>query len=264
MVCKKLFIILNITISFIANGQVVLPAYQGLQYNDDAFVCGDSSVYDYDGNVYETVLIGEQCWMKENIKATHYADGTLINQYITTSEWGYLANNNTDKGYCYYNNNAGGEAAIFGALYTWAAATNGVSGTAHPSGVQGICPNAWHIPSNAEWKAMEMYLGMTETQANATGWRGTNEGGKLKQIGFSLWNSPNTDATNESGFTALPGSYRTDSGAFATAGSFGNFWMSDESNTTFAWRRTIQYNNGGIYRAIFPKSTGLSVRCVRN
>ena len=120
----------------------------------------EPTLVDYDGNFYQTVQIGNQVWMTENLKVTHYADGTTIPLVTDNTAWGNLDDNNTDKAYCYYNNDANGEGDIYGTLYTWAAAMNGASSSsANPSGVQGVCPTGWHLPSNAEWTELTDYLG---------------------------------------------------------------------------------------------------------
>ncbi len=161
---------------------------------------------DYDGNTYNWIGIGKQAWMAENLKTTRYADGSAIPHVEGTTEWDNLTV--TDKAYCWYNNSTANRDT-YGGLYTWAAAMNGAaSSDANPSGVQGVCPDGWHLPSDAEWKELEMFLGMSQAEADDTGWRGTDEGGKLKEAGTTHWNSPNTGATNESGFTALPGGCR--------------------------------------------------------
>ena len=120
--------------------------------------CG--TVTDIDGNVYNTVKIGNQCWMSENLKVTKYSDGSPIPHVIDPIEWAGIYNKDTNYAYCYYNNNANGEADIYGALYNWAAAMgkNTLSSNSNPSGVQGVCPDGWHLPSNSEWTELENYL----------------------------------------------------------------------------------------------------------
>jgi uncharacterized protein (TIGR02145 family) len=159
-------------------------------------------VIDYDGNTYRTVHIGEQTWMAENLKVTHYADGTAIT--LVESNW-----HSDVEAYCWYANSTTNRDT-YGGLYNWAAAMKGAaSSDTNPSGVQGVCPDGWHLPSDEEWKQLEMHLGMSLEEANASApghyWRGTDEGGKLKENGTSYWSDPNTGATNSSGFTALPG-----------------------------------------------------------
>ena len=228
------------------------------------------TVTDFDGNTYNTVKIGNQWWMAENLKVTKYADGSAIGvgEVTDNTTWANLGDNNTDKAYCYYNNNASNEADTYGALYTWAAAMNGASSsTANPSGVQGVCPTGWHVPSDAEWKELEMQLGMTQAQADGTGWRGTNEGSKLAG-NASLWTNGNLDANAEfgaSGFSGLPGGYRNYvDGAFYIVGSIGYWWSATENSGTQAWDCGLDYNHSDVGRASASKSHGLSVRCVKD
>ena len=138
------------------------------------------------------------------------------------------------------------------------------SSDANPSGVQGICPDGWHLPSDAEWKQLEMYLGMSETDVNSTGWRGTVEGGKLKEAGTTHWADPNAGANNESGFTALPGGRRDYGGSFYIIRYHGYWWSSTEYGTNFAWRRYLRYDYSYVNRDYNFKSMGFSVRCLRD
>jgi len=131
-------------------------------------------------------------------------------------------------------------------------------------GVQGVCADGWHLPTDDEWKTMEMELGMSQAQADEGGWRGTDEGGKLKETGTTHWFSPNTGATNSSGFTALPGGRRTSSGSFGYLGSYGYWWSSSEYSGTFAWRRDLNCGNDQVFRSSNDKAFGFSVRCLKN
>ena len=138
--------------------------------NEISFTTAPSgnTVIDYDGNEYQIVQIGDQEWMAENLKVTHYADGTTIPLVEGTVEWTEL---DTDgKAYCWYENNTSLKDT-YGALYTWPAAMKG----AVNSGVQGVCPDGWHMPSEAEWKVLEMTLGMSQSDVESIGWRGTDE-----------------------------------------------------------------------------------------
>jgi uncharacterized protein (TIGR02145 family) len=222
------------------------------------FTCGTSTLTDFDGNTYNTVQIGEQCWMKENLATTHYADGTVL---VDGTNAGDISNNYTTKYWFVYDNNSANKST-YGLLYTWAAAMNGsVSSSSNPSGVQGVCPAGWHLPSDNEWKQLELALGMTQTQADATGARGTDQGGELKEIGTSHWASPNTGATNQSGFTALPGGSRSYGGSFSYLGDYGNWWTAAE-NTTYVWLRNLYYNSAQVNRYYNLKNIGISVRCL--
>ena len=222
------------------------------------FECGTSTITDNDGNIYNTVKIGSQCWMKENLKTTHYADGTAL---VDGTGVGDISGDFVTKYWFIYQDNNLSNKDIYGLLYTWAAAMNGASGSdANPSGVQGVCPTGWHLPSDAEWKQMEMHLGMSQAEADRKGWRGTDEGGKLKETGTTHWLSPNTGATNESGFSGLPGGYRYSAGPVFNLGYFGYWWSSLED----AFYRDLNYNLTSIYRYDTSKDWGFSVRCIKD
>lgn len=213
-----------------------------------------------DGYTYQTVQIGSQTWMAENLKylPSVVGPGTGSNSEAYCYVYGY-------DGTSISAAKATENYATYGVLYNWTAAMNGAeSSDANPSGVQGICPDGWHLPSDAEWKQLEMYLGMSETDVNSTGWRGTVEGGKLKEAGTTHWADPNAGANNESGFTALPGGDRIDNGYFGYVRSHGSWWSSTEGNTYNAWRRVLNYYYSYVYRLDFTKSLGFSVRCLRD
>jgi len=220
-----------------------------------------STVTDYDGNVYKTVVIGTQTWMTENLKTTHFPDGTEIPLVESTSAWDALST--TDKAYCWYDNSTS-YGDTYGALYTWAAAIHGAeSSDTNPSGIQGVCPDGWHLPSDGEWKQLEMFLGMSPSEADNTSWRGTDEGGKLKETGTTHWYGPNTGATNESGFTALPGGERYN-GSFQNIGLRTALWTATETEGSFAWWRSLVQDNSQVFRSSHYKNDGSSIRCVRD
>jgi len=168
------------------------------------------TVTDIDGNVYKTVKIGNQWWMAENLKVTRYRNGDPIPNITDNHTWVDLSTG----AYCNYNNDIS-NVATYGRLYNWYAVDES----------RNIAPAGWHVPTDDEWKQLEIYLGMSPTEADETHWRGTDEGGKLKETGTTHWYSPNTGATNESGFTALPGGYRV-SGGFSSLGFGAYFWSS--------------------------------------
>ncbi|MCF8373665.1 MAG: fibrobacter succinogenes major paralogous domain-containing protein [Bacteroidales bacterium] len=208
------------------------------------------TVTDYDGNVYNTVSIGDQCWMKENLKATHYSDGTAIPNISDPIAWRVLGDNTFEKAYCFYNNDTSSE---YGALYSWAAAMNGAySSNTNPSGVQGVCPNGWHLPSDLEWTELTDSLGGVAVA-----------GGKLKEFGAIHWNSPNVDATNSSGFTGLPGGGRTsDYGTFVALGASGYWWSTAVTNYVGVWCRRLDNTIAQVARVSYYMSSGFSVRCI--
>jgi Fibrobacter succinogenes major domain (Fib_succ_major). len=213
-----------------------------------------SPITDIDGNTYNTIGIGSQLWMAENLKTTRYADGTFIPLVNTQTTWNAL--NETSKAYCWYNDNISNKD-IYGALYTWAAAMNGAdSSNTKPSGVQGVCPTGWHLPSDAEWIELETYLGGAE-----------NAGGKLKESGTTHWASPNAGATNETGFTALPGGARWISGGFNNINVIGAWWNSSEYDTGsggYSGLRTMNKDQINIGRSSNFGEAGYSVRCLKN
>lgn len=205
------------------------------------------TVTDIDGNTYQTVKIGNQWWMAENLKVTHYRNGDPIPNVTDDTEWDNL----TTGAYCNHDNDAN-NATTYGSLYNWYAGAS-----------RNIAPTGWHVPSDAEWKTLEKYLGMSRSDADDKGFRGTDEGDKLKETGTAHWNSPNTGATNESGFSALPGGYRYYYGDFSGMGESAYFWSSAEYDSTSAWLRYLSYYYSEVFRYKYDKQDGFSVRCVR-
>lgn len=203
-----------------------------------------------DGNEYNWVQIGDQVWMAENLaylpRVNMVADGSEDAAGSYYYVYGYDGTNVADA-------KATDNYATYGVLYNWTAAMDGeASSTTNPSGIQGVCPAGWHLPSYAEWTELTDYLG--ETVA----------GGKLKETGTTHWNSPNTGATNETGFTALPGSYRHPNGPFYYIGYFGYWWSATELNATNAWYRSMFSDLSVVNRSNLVKEFGFSVRCVRD
>lgn len=195
----------------------------------------------FNGYTYSSVVLGNgQEWMAENLRTTSYANGDPIPNIQNGLQWqmityGAWAHNNNDS---YLEN-------PYGKLYNWKA-------VADP---RNVCPTGWHVPSDAEWTVLTDYLG-GESVA----------GGKMKSTGTQYWQSPNTNATNESGFNGLPGGGRNgvDGGGFYGVGSNGNWWSSTERDATSAWPRRLNYNNGDVWRAYTDKGYGFSVRCLRD
>jgi uncharacterized protein (TIGR02145 family) len=211
--------------------------------------CCCPSVIDYDGNVYETVQIGDQCWMMENLKVTHYRNGDPIPSVKDGSVWASL----TSGAWCNYNNN-GGYVEEYGRLYNFYAVNDS----------RKIAPVGWHVPTDAEWKEMEIYLGMTQQDADATGWRGKGQGGKMKEVGTIHWDAPNIGATNESGFTALPGGCRSMYGDFINMGGFAYFWCATMNGPAQAYCRSLYSGSADIARYYNYDELGYSVRCVKD
>jgi len=212
--------------------------------------CIAQTVTDIDGNVYPTVSIGTQVWMKENLRTTRYNNGVLIPNVINPTTWTNIATGAR----CYYNNDSVTNAIVYGALYNWAAAAN--------SG--GICPAGWHVPGENEWNTLEKYLDNT-VDTTVTGLSGTDIGGKLKEAGTAHWTSPNTGATNSSGFNALPGGYRYIYASYTDIGNYGYWWTADDYDASGAWDRLLSYDNNQIYRYYHDKMlSGFSIRCICN
>ncbi|HNW88911.1 MAG TPA: fibrobacter succinogenes major paralogous domain-containing protein [Bacteroidales bacterium] len=194
------------------------------------------TVTDIDGNVYNIVNIGTQVWMAENLRVTKYKDGTAIPLVSNETSWAYL----TSPGFCWYLNNDTTYGDIYGALYNWYAVNTAK-----------LCPAGWHVPRDAEWTELANYLGGLSVA-----------GGKLKETGTEHWASPNTGATNETYFTALPGGSRTADGSFSAMGSFGIFWSTDTVSAAHAKSRALSFNNDDMTSNINLKTQGVSVRCL--
>ncbi len=197
-----------------------------------------STVFDIDDNVYQTVTIGSQVWMAENLKVTHYRNGDAIPNVTDSLTWVGLSTG----AYCNYNNEEG-HIAVYGRLYNWYAVDDS----------RNIAPAGWHVPSDAEWQTLVDYLGGYAIA-----------GGKMKEEGTTHWNDPNTGATNESGFTALPGGDRYTHGNFSNMGHGAYFWSSTEYSSSLAWIRFVCCSLSDIARYNLYKHYGFSVRCVRD
>jgi uncharacterized protein (TIGR02145 family) len=235
----------------------------GLAYgNEVMFRTNDTPVTDIDGNVYPTVKIGEQVWMAKNLAVSRYPDGTLV-PYIPEQEW-WDSLRVDEKGFCYYMN-SNRNRDIYGALYSWSAAVNGQD-SIHPEiePIQGVCPDGWHLPSDGEWKELEMHLGMSDREADGESWRG-DIGGKLKSTGRDFWLIPNEGATNETRFSALPAGDRFPKGEFFNLGYSTFYWTSSNYDTEYAWARGLGYLFDSMYRGHQDaKNFGFSVRCVKD
>ena len=199
----------------------------------------NETVTDIDGNVYHTVTIGTQVWMVENLKTTKYNDGTNVPNVTFNTAWNNLAT----PGYCWYNNNINNKK-IYGALYNWYATSTGK-----------LAPKGWHVPSDEEWTTLVNYLG-GEMVA----------GGKLKEVGTQHWKNPNTNATNESGFTGIASGLRDYVGTFNSEdNTYSAWWSLSSSTSVLAWYRVLSFDRGSIVRSDGAgKSAGFSVRCIKD
>lgn len=192
-----------------------------------------------DGHTYSTVRIGNQWWMAENLIATHYANGDIIPDGTGAGD----ISGETEPEYWFVYNDDLINLATYGRLYTWYTATDS----------RNVCPDGWHVPTNAEWTILTTYLG-GESIA----------GGKLKETGTTHWDSPNTGATNETGFTALPGGFRYGNGSFNYVGGYGNWWSATEYDAAYACTRHLFGSNAGTNMGHTNKEGGLSVRCLQD
>ena len=197
-------------------------------------------VYDIDGNIYHTVIIGNQIWLAENLKTTKYNDGTPVPLVTDNTGWIKLIT----PGYCWYDNDIARKDP-YGALYNWYAVHSG-----------NLCPTGWHVPSDSEWTTLTDFLGGESTA-----------GGKLKETGTIHWDSPNTGATNESGFSALPGGFRGAQGIWYNIGYWGQYWTSTSPYESVAYYRMMASDSEGVDNGkgnAIQRLCGLSVRCIMN
>jgi len=204
---------------------------------------GVQTITDIDGNAYHSVTIGTQTWMVENLRTTKYRNGETIPYVTDNTSWAAL----TTGAYCDYNNTPS-NSITYGKLYNWYAVNDS----------RNIAPSGWHVPTDAEWTILSTYLG---GEAAA--------GGKLKEIGTIHWMTPNTGATNETGFKGLPGSEREPNGTFGYIGSVGyyGFWWSsfDDGSYSAVGSRHLDYGNGNVGRyELVSKQYGFSVRCIKD
>jgi uncharacterized protein (TIGR02145 family) len=204
-------------------------------------------ITDIDGNVYNTVTIGTQVWMAENLKTTKYNDGTAIPNITVDATW--LAA--TAGAYSDYSNTPA-NSTIYGRLYNWYAVDNNATTKVASNGGKNVCPTSWHVPTETEWTTLTTYLG-GESIA----------GGKLKETGTTHWLSPNMGATNETGFSALPGGYRYNYGTYIYIGIQGTWWSSTDYSSV-AWYRYMSSAVTNVYSFSYFKPYGFSVRCVRD
>jgi uncharacterized protein (TIGR02145 family) len=214
----------------------------GISYgNQRNFFTEDARIFDVDGNEYAIVPIGSQIWMAENLRTTKYNDGESIPMVTDDVDWSSII----EPAYCWYENDKVNHKYPYGALYNYYAVNTGK-----------LCPEGWHVPSEAEWETLIDHLDGHEMA-----------GGKLKETGFSHWITPNTGATNESGFTALPaGTRRPLDGIFQDLGNYANWWTSTEygPNPAQAHNYFINNTSANIYHSWDYKNFGFSVRCIKD
>ena len=204
-------------------------------------------VTDAEGNMYKTVVIGSKVWMAENLKVTKLNDNTDITYAPEAVDWIVL----TGAGYCWYNNDPDFNKPTYGALYNWYAAST-----------SNICPVGWHVPTDAEYNAMEVALGLPQSDVDIWGWRGTDHGSKMKST--SGWNS-SENGTNTSGFTAVPGGYRYYSdGTYQGQNTYEYFWTATQHDADRGWYRLLEGNKTNVYKASGDKRAGKAIRCIKD
>ena len=194
------------------------------------------TVTDIDSNVYKTITIGSQEWMAENLKTTRYNNGDSIPTNISDDDWMMRI---TSGAYAIYDNDDANNST-YGKLYNWYAVDDSCN----------LCPVGWHVPTDAEWKTLVTYLGGEGVA-----------GGKLKEAGTAHWNSPNA-ATNESGFTALPGGQRV--GHYMDLGAYGFWWSSSEGFGSGSWGWGMVNSENIVMRLNYGQGAGKSVRCIKD
>ncbi len=214
---------------------------------------GIPTVTDIDGNVYSTVQIGAQCWTQSNLKVSKYRNGDNIPTGLSNGAW----QGTTSGAYAMYNNDPVNDG-LYGKLYNHYAVTDS----------RGLCPTGWHVPSDGEWKVLTKYLDPSADTNTASNTVSTTAGGALKSTATQPtpggWSSPNTGATNSSGFTAPPGGFRFINGGFGYLTDYGNWWSSSVLSASNAWSRDLFYFYSDIFRNYNGRTLGFSVRCCRD
>jgi uncharacterized protein (TIGR02145 family) len=196
-----------------------------------------NEIYDIEGNMYKTILIGNQEWMAENLKASKFSNGDNITLLFDTYAW----NTTNQAVYTYINNEI--ENSSFGFLYNWKVASD----------LRNVCPNGWRVPNENDWFNLEVYLG-GESIA----------GGKLKSKNKTFWSLPNIMADNSSGFSAQPFGYRNDKGEFKEFKNSGYWWSSSENFAYSGWIRLLNHNDSRLRRSNYTKNSGCNIRCVKD
>lgn len=211
-----------------------------------------------DNQTYKWVKIGTQVWMAENLKATKYRDGTVLPNVTDKDSWADLGSD--DIAWCYYDNDSK-NVQKYGVLYTWAAATLEQSSKSNPSGIKGVCPDGWHLPSNAEWEEMAEFINKDKGVYSKSGNDWKNVGGHLKAA--NCWNNDG-NGTDDYGFLGLPGGNRDGYGYFNYLGEYGYWWSTTEEDKYSAWYRSLYYDDSNLATRNHGKEKGRSVRCVKD
>jgi uncharacterized protein (TIGR02145 family) len=202
---------------------------------------------DKDGNVYKTVTIGTQVWMAENLKTTKFNDNTVIPNVTASIAWTLLVT----PAYCWYENDEATNKPLYGAMYNWFTVKKG-----------NLCPIGWHVPTDEEFKTLELFLGIPQADLGTWGWRGTDQGAQMKNT--SGW-AAGQNGTNLSGFSALPGGYRyAVDGSFNDVGNLSYWWSATAVDSTSAWYRRLDGNQNSVYKAGVLYQGGKYIRCVKD
>jgi uncharacterized protein (TIGR02145 family) len=238
-------------------GYVIIPSISAANYGlgltgINAHTCQATNVHnstlyygvmeDQQGNLYKTITIGGKEWMTENLKTTIYRNGDPIPNVTNTSQWA----STTDGGWCYYNNNAQFDCP-YGKMYNWYTVSD----------PRNVCPTGWHVPSSDEWTSLASYVGIGNEGI---------AGGQLKSTGTQYWLDFNLGATNETGFSGLPGGSRNNNGTFNYIGQLGYWWTASEGDLDFqfAFFRYLSSQSGEVNEGSSSKKLGMSIRCVRD
>jgi uncharacterized protein (TIGR02145 family) len=203
-------------------------------------------VSDVENYLYKTVLIGNQVWMAENLRTKKYNDNTDISSVTDGTAWAALAT----EAFCWYDNDETTNKPLYGALYNWFAVDKG-----------NLCPTGWHVGSDDDYKTLEMTLGMDQSQADAFGDRGTDQGAKMKST--TGW-ATGENGTNTSGFSVVPGGFRYYGGNFWNMGALTYFWTNSESSSIDAFQRRLDGSKNTVFRERTLKQAGKYVRCLKN
>ena len=235
-----------------------VPCLGAVRANERGTTDAIDSVLDVDGSAYITVQIGDQCWMAQNLRTTKYADGTSISLGSTTS---------TETAYHYYPTGSSSNVSKYGYLYNWKAVMgNSTSSETNPSGVQGICPKGWHVPSDTEWTQLTNYVSSqseyvcesintynAKALASTTGWNSSSN---------TCVPGNNPSDNNATGFSAVPAGYY--SGSYGSFGDDAHFWSATQYYNSYAYSRYVDYNYADVHKYNYEEYYGFSVRCLRD
>ena len=229
----------KILLGFIAIGLLTFVGCKKDEGNSSSVIQYGAGAIDIDGNTYQSVIIGNQEWMVENLRTSKYSDGTSIPNVTNNTQWGNLSTG----AWSHYENDSSQYEAISGKLYNWYAVID----------PRGLAPNGWHVPTDAEWTVLTDYL-------SANGHSGA-EGRALKSK--SGWNYGG-NGIDDYGWLGLPGGSRNGDGYFGNVGNFGSWWSSSQSDAYDAWNRDLSSFYDAVYSYYYNKRNGFSVRCLRD